>query len=87
VPQINCIVAVSDCGGHYLVTDRAQVGRHLLSQHLLQAESEQVRRVATVGSRDHVSAETGRSAWPPVASGAAVREPCTQRPIFTNVAD
>ena len=53
---------------------RAQVGRDLVGQHLLEAETEEVRSVAAVGSRDDVAAEAGRAARPAVAGGAAVGE-------------
>ena len=58
-----------------LRADRAQLGRDLVGQHLLQAEAEQVRSVTAVGPRGHVAADAGRAPRPSVAGRAAVRQP------------
>ena len=55
-----------------VVADRAQVGRDLVRQHLLEAEAEQVGGVPAVRPGNHVAAEAGRPAGPPVAGRAAV---------------
>ena len=67
--------------------DGAQVGRDLVGEHLLQAEAEQVRRVAAVGPRDDVAAESRRAARPAVAAGAAVDQPGADGAFGLDVAD
>ena len=57
-----------------LRADRAQGAGHLVGELLLQAEAEQVGRVAAVRTRDDVAAVARRSAGPPVAGGARVGE-------------
>ena len=54
--------------------DRAQRAGHLVGELLLQAEAEQVGRIAAVRTRDDVAAVAGRSAGSPVAGGARVGE-------------
>ena len=67
--------------GERLRADRAQLGRDLVGQHLLQAEAEQVRRIAAVGPRRDVAAEAGRAARTAVAGGAAVGQPGADRQV------
>ena len=45
---------------------------HLVRQHLLEPEAEQMWRVAAVRARDHVAAKAGRAPRPAVTAGAAV---------------
>src|SRR5690606_8341764 len=72
-----------------LLANRAQIGRHLVGEHLDQAEAEQVRRVAAVGKRGDVAADAGRAARPAVARSATVRqsraEPARLRDIAARV--
>src|SRR5262249_1489416 len=58
-----------------LTPNCAQVGGDLVRQHLLQPESEQMRRVAAIRSGRHVAAEAGRAARPAVAGGATIGQP------------
>ena len=64
----------------------AKVGGDLVGKHLLQAEPEQMRRVAAVGSRHDVAADAGRSARAAVTSRAAVGETGADRKIDVDVA-
>ena len=62
-----------------------QVVGDLIGQHLLQSQSEEMRRVAAVGPRDDKSAEAGASPWTAVAAGAAVHQPGADDPIDLGV--
>ncbi len=64
----------------------AEVGRDLVGEHFLQAETEQMRRVPTVGPRCHVATHARRPARPAVASRATVCEPGADRKIHVDVA-
>ena len=68
------------------VTDRAQLDRHLVGEHLLEPEPEEVRRIPAVGARHHVATEAGRAARAPVTARAAVDEPGSERARLADVA-
>ncbi len=78
--------SVAPGGGDGAVADLAQARGDLVGQHLLQAEAEQVRRVAAVGPRHDVSSAARRAARAAVASGAAVREAGADRDRRVDVA-
>src|SRR5690606_14307437 len=69
-----------------LLANRAQIRSHLVREHLDQAETEQVRRIAAVRERADVAAVTGRAARPTMAVRAAVRKPCAERAHRRDVA-
>ena len=58
--------------------DGAQVLRDLVTQHIDETKAEEVWRIATVGTRDHVAAGARRATRPAVAASAAVDESGTQ---------
>ena len=65
--------------------DLAQVGGHLVAEHLLQAEAEQVGCIAAVRAREDVAAEARRAARPAVAGGAAVGQARGERRVAVDV--
>ena len=68
------------------LTDRPKLRGDLVGEHLLQAQAEQVRRVAAVGARGDVAAEPRGAARPSVARGAAVGKPRADCQIDVDVA-
>ena len=64
-----------------------QIARHLIRDHLLQPEPEQVRRIAAVGTRDDVAAESRRAAWTPVTTGATLDQAGADGAFRRDVAD
>ena len=73
-------------GRQRLGADGPQIGRDLVAQHLLQAEPEQVRRVAAVRTREDVAAEPGRAARAAVAAGARIDDTGADRRVDRDVA-
>jgi hypothetical protein len=70
---------------HDALTNRTEVGRNLVSQHLFQAKAEQVGRIPAVGPRHHIAAEAGRSPRAPVTGRATVAEARTDGEIDIDV--
>ena len=60
--------------GDRVGADGAQLGGDLVGEHLLQAQAEQVGRVAAVGAGEGVAAVAGRAARATVAPGAGIGE-------------
>ncbi len=58
--------------GDRVVTNAAQLGGHLVRQHLFQAQAEEVGSVTTVGAGHHVAAGPGRATRTAVAEGATI---------------
>src|SRR4029450_11840143 len=65
--------------------DRAQVRGHLVGEHLLETEAEEMRRVAAIGAGDDVATEAGGAARTAMAAGAGIGEPRTERAVFFDV--
>ena len=74
------------CGRQRLRAQVAQVARDLVGEHFLQAEAEEVRRIAAVGARGDVAADARRAARPPVACGATVGHAGADREVGADVA-
>jgi hypothetical protein len=69
-----------------LRANRAEVRGHLVAEHLDQAQTEQVRRVATIGKRRDVAADAGGAARPAVTRGTTVRQPGAEAARLRDVA-
>src|SRR4029078_4074833 len=70
-----------------LLPDRPQIAGHLVREHLLHAQPEQVRRMAAVGTRGDVAAESRCAARPAVTAGAALDQSSADRAFGRYVAD
>src|SRR5262245_61363585 len=57
-----------------LRTDRTQVASNLVCENFLQTQTEQVRRIAAIRSRYHISTRTCRPTRPAMTRGATVAE-------------
>src|SRR5262249_54831497 len=67
-------------------TNRTKIGRDLVGRHFFQPQTEEVRRIPTVGTRGHVSTRSAGTARPAVAARAAVAQPGADRENVIDVA-
>src|SRR6059058_5635552 len=70
-----------------LLTNVAQIGADFVSQHLFEAESEQMRSVPAVRPGSDITAGTCGSAGAAMAGGTAIGETCAYRTIGVEVAN